>query len=243
MNRAPLAATPILAISLTLMWSLGQLSAAGSSEPAFERVLAKSNNVAPPAYRAFRRLEGGLTNGSDKRGWLEAWTEYQPGRGFTFEVVGEGGSEYVRNKSLRAILASEQDLIARGKRLRASLDAKNYAFEDGGMTDDGLQRILMNPTKKSEGLIAGSLLIEPGSGLVTRIQGRLMKSPSFWLRDVEVTWKFAHIDGHVVPIEMTSTGRVRVFGRSNFRMVYDYVSIDGRSTGAGLKAALREEQP
>ena len=123
MNRAPLAATPILAISLTLMWSLGQLSAAGSAEPAFERVLAKSNTVAPPAYRAFRRLEGGLTN-SDKRGWLEAWTEYQPGRGFTFEVVGEGGSEYVRNKILRRMLTSEQDLIARGKRLRASLECE-----------------------------------------------------------------------------------------------------------------------
>jgi len=79
--------------------------------------------------------------------------------------------------------------------------------------------------------------------MLTRIQGRLMKSPSFWLRDVEVTWKFAHIGGHVVPIEMTSTGRVRVLGRSNFRMVYDYVSIDGRSTGAGLTATLREEQP
>ncbi len=243
MNRSPLAATPILAISFTLMWSLGQLSASGSADPGFERVLAKSNTVAPPAYRAFRRLEGGLTNGSDKRGWIEAWTEYQPGRGFTFEIIREGGSEYVRNKTLRTILTSEQDLIARGKRLRASLDAKNYMFEDGGMSDEGLQRILMNPIKKSDGLVAGSLWIEPGSGLLTRIQGRLMKSPSFWLRDVEVIWKFAHIGGHVVPIEMTSTGRVRVFGRSNFRMVYDYVSIDGRSTGAGLTTALREEQP
>ncbi len=242
-TRAPLAATPIVAISLALMWSLGQVPAAGSSEQGFEHVLSKSNAVAPPAYRAFRRLEGGLTNSADRRGWLEAWTEYQPGRGFTFEVVGEGGSEYVRNKTLRTILTSEQDLIARGKRLRASLDAKNYVFEDGGLTDGGLQRILMNPIKKSDGLVHGSLWIEPGSGLITRIQGRLMKSPSFWLRDVEVTWKFAHVDGHVVPIEMTSTGRVRMFGRSNFRMVYDYVSIDGRSTGTGLKAALREEQP
>jgi hypothetical protein len=242
-TRAPLAATPIVAISLALMWSLGQVSAAGSAEQRFERLLAKSNSVAPPAYRAFRRLEGGLTNNPDKRGWLEVWTEYQPGRGFTFEVVREGGSEYIRNKTLRTMLATEQDLIARGKRLRASLDANNYAFEDGGVTDGGLQRILMNPRKKSDGLVQGSLLIEPGSGLITSMQGRLMKSPSFWLRDVDVNWKFAHVGTHVVPIEMTSTGRVRMFGRSNFRMVYEYDSIDGRSTGTALKAALREEQP
>lgn len=231
---------PIVATGFALLCSLGPLAATGASDPTFERVLAKSNGVALPAYRAFRRLEGGLT-GSDKRGWLEAWTEYQPGRGFTFDVIREGGSEYVRNKILRKILATEQELIARGKRLRASLEAKNYLFEDGGVTEEGFQRIVLTPAKKSDGLVNGSVFLRPDSGLVARIQGRLVKSPSFWLRDVDVTWRFAEVGGHVVPIEMTSTGRVRMFGRSNFRMVYDYVSINGRPTDAGLKAALRDE--
>ncbi|HUQ88134.1 MAG TPA: hypothetical protein VM096_11280 [Vicinamibacterales bacterium] len=224
------------------MASLGQSTAAGSTEQQFERVFAKFNTVAPPSYRAFRRLEGGVAN-SDKNGWLEAWTEYTPGGGFSFNVVNEGGSDYVRNKVLRGMLTSEQQLIAAGKRVRTSLDAKNYTFEDGGITESGLHRILMVPSKKSDGLVDGSVYLDPESGLVTRIQGRLVKSPSFWVRDVDVAWKFAHVAGHVVPVEMTSTGRVRMFGRSSFRMVYDYVSIDGRSTGAGLRAALREEQP
>lgn len=231
-----------MALALTGMWSIGHAAADDPAAPAFERVLAKSNNVAPPPYRAFRRLEGGLANSPDKRGWIEAWTEYQPGRGFTFEVVGEGGSEYVRNKTLRTLLAAEQDLIARGKRVRASLDSKNYAFADGGITDAGLRRILMNPVKKSEGLVDGSLFIDPESGLLTKIQGRLMKSPSFWLRDVDVTWRFAHVEGHVVPIEMSSTGRVRMFGRSNFKMTYDYASIDGRAISMGLRASLQDER-
>jgi len=231
-----------MALALTGMWSVGHAAADDPATPGFERVLARSNNVAPPPYRAFRRLEGGITDSADKRGWIEAWTEYQPGRGFTFEVVREGGSEYVRNKTLRTMLAAEQKLIASGKRVRASLDSKNYAFEDGGITDGGLRRILMNPVKKSEGLVDGSLFVDPDSGLVTKIQGRLLKSPSFWLRDVNVTWKFAHVGGHVVPIEMSSTGRVRMFGRSNFRMTYDYASIDGRPTSKGLRASAQDEQ-
>jgi hypothetical protein len=224
-----------------MLWVQGDLTASGSATQAFELVLAKSNTVTPPPYRALRRIEGGLT-GDDKRGWLEAWTEFRPGRGFTYEVVREGGSEYVRDKILRRILEGEQDLIARGKRLRASLESKNYVFEDGGMTDGGLQRILLKPAKKSDGLVNGSLLLEPETGLVTRIQGRLVKSPSFWLRDVDVSWKFAHVGGHVVPVEMTSTGRVRMFGRSSFKMSYEYVSIDGRPTGASLAAALRDDR-
>ena len=215
------------------------MSASTAADPVFEQVLAKSNTVAPPPYRAFRRMEGGLID-SDKRGWIEAWTEYTPGRGFTYEVVREGGSEYVRNKILRGMLVSEQKLIAGGKRLHASLESMNYRFEDGGMADGGLQRVLLKPAKKSDGILNGSVLVDPESGLMTRIEGRLVKSPSFWLRDVDVTYKYAHVGDRVVPVEMTSTGRVRMFGRSNFRMVYDYESIDGRPTT--LKASLRDEQ-
>jgi hypothetical protein len=239
-SKRSLAAGSILAAALTGMWSARELSAVGQAEAMFERVLAPSNKITPPPYRALRRMEGGLSS-SDRRGWLEVWTEYQPGRGFTFEVVREGGSEYVRNKILRGMLASEQELIANGRRLRASLEAKNYRFEDGGLTENGLQRVLLIPAKKSDGIVKGSLLVEPDSGRLARIEGRLVKSPSFWLRDVDVTWKFAQLGGHVVPIEMTSTGRVRMFGRSNFRMTYDYATIDGRPANA-LSAEIRDER-
>ncbi len=229
----------IVALALTGMWRAEQLSASDPAELTFERVLAASNTVAPPPYRALRRMEGGI-NDSEKRGWVEAWTEYNPVRGFTYEVIREGGSDYVRNKVLRGMLVSEQNLIATGKRLRASLEAKNYVFEDGGMTDTGLQRVVLKPAKKSDGILNGSLLLDPRSGFITRLEGRLVKSPSFWVRDVDLTYKFAHIGGHVVPVEMSSTGRVRMFGRSSFRMVYDYVSIDGQPTS--LKASLRDDQ-
>jgi hypothetical protein len=237
---ARFAATPFVAIAFTFLWSSGYLSATGSTTPSFEQVLAKSNAVTPPSYRALRRLEGGLSS-QDKRGWLEAWTEFQPGRGFRYEVVREGGSEYVRNKIFRQMLETEQELIASGRRLRASLELKNYNFEDGGTTGDGLQRILLKPVKKSDGIVDGSALLDPRTGLVTMIQGRLVKSPSFWVRDVDVTWKFACVGGHIVPVEMTSTGRVRMFGRSNFRMTYEYVSIEGRPAGDGVKASAQDQ--
>lgn len=224
----------------TFLVSFGHVSASNSSTEQFERVLAKSNGVAPAPYRALRRLEGGLID-SDKRGWLEAWTQYQPGRGFTYEVVREGGSDYVRDKILRHMLESEQEIVAAGKRLHSSLEDKNYEFGDGGMTDNGLQRILLKPVKKSDGLVTGNVLLDPTTGFITRIHGRLVKNPSFWLRDVDVTWRFATINGHLVPIEMSSTGRVRMFGRSNFKMTYDYVSIGGQPANSrALKASLQE---
>ena len=230
---------PLLAACAAVLASLVQILAASSqSDPSIERVVERFNSVAPPAYRAFRRLEGGLST-SSKQGWLEAWTEFVPGRGFTYEVVREGGHEYVRNKVLRGLLSSEQDLITRGYPLRAQFVAKNYSFSDGGATEGGLQRILLKPNRKSDGIVNGSLLLDTEAGALVRIEGRLLKSPSFWLRDVDVTWKYANMAGHDLPVEMISSGRVRIFGRSTFKMIYDYVSIDGRPITDEMKAAFR----
>jgi len=239
-SRTPLRAAPFVALSFLLLWSFGQVPVSGSSEPDIQRVLARFNTSAPPAYRAFRRMDAGLTDSESRQGWLEVFTEFTPGRGLTFEVVREGGSDYVRNKVLRRLLESEQDLLANGKPLRASLEPKNYNFEDGGATDDGLQRVVLKAARKSDGIVNGSLFVNPETGYVTRMEGRLVKSPSFWVRDVDVVWKFAHLAGHIVPVEMTTTGRVRMFGRSNFKMVYDYVSVDGQSSGLPAPQAFRQ---
>jgi len=110
------------------------------------------------------------------------------------------------------------------------------------MTESGLQRILLIPAKKSDGIVNGSVLVDPDTGFITQLKGRLVKSPSFWVRDIDVTYKFACVGGHLVPVEMTSTGRVRLFGRSHFKMTYDYVSIDGRTMSSrALKASLQEQ--
>jgi hypothetical protein len=232
---------PLVAAGFALLWSVGHLSATPAPNLPFQQVFASVNTGAPPAYRAFRRLDAGIP-GSTKQGWLEAWTEFQPGRGFTFDVTSEGGHEYVRNKVLRNLLKSEQELLARGKPLRAALEARNYEFEDGGLTEAGLQRVVLKPVRKSDGIVNGILLYEPEAGYVSRIEGRLLKSPSFWVRDVDVTWKYAKLSGHVLPVEMTTVGRVRLFGRSTFRMTYDYASIDGRPANARLSAESRDQR-
>lgn len=220
---------------------LGADALAGQAEPGLERAVSRFNTIAPPAYRAFRRLEGGLT-GSSRHGWLEAWTEFVPGRGFTYEVVREGGHEYVRHKVLRNLLSSEQDLIARGQPLRALLVAKNYDFQDGGVIESGLHRIVLKPVRKSDGIINGTLLMDAAAGSLVRLEGRLLKSPSFWLRDVDVTWRYVSLGGHDLPVEMISAGRVRLFGRSTFKMSYDYVTIDGRPISDGMKTTLRDHR-
>ena len=225
-----------LAISLVLLWTAGAILA-DSTDGDLDRVVARANTTEQNVYRAYRRLEAG--NGDSRQGWLEAWTEVTPGRGLTYEIVGEGGNDYIRNKVLRDVLKSEQKLVADGQPVRASLSAANYTFADGGTTESGLRRVLLTPLRKAHGIIEGSVFIDPADGRLARIEGRLVKNPSFWLRNVDVVWKYARLGGAVVPVEVSSTGKVRLFGASSFKMVYDYESIAGRAVASSGTLARR----
>lgn len=230
---------PLLTSGVVLVWSVEPRADAGTADNQLIHILERFNAPAPPPYRAFRRLEAG-DPGKGKYGWMEVWTQYEPGTGFSFEVVREGGYEYVRSKVLRGVLRGEQKLIAEGKPLRAQFVARNYSFENGGVTDGGLMRVLLHPARKSHGIVHGSALVEPESGGLVRIEGRLVKSPSFWVRDVDVIWKFAQIGSAVVPVELSSSARVRFYGRSSFKMTYDYVSVSGRRVGGPWQTARRD---
>ena len=236
-------AVPLLSIAMMVLWSFAP-TAADETGPTsqFDAILAKFNEGPPPAYKAFRRLEAG-TPGSAKHGWMEVWTEHRPGAGFSYTIVREGGYDYVRNKILRGVLKGEADLVANGQPLRAPLVARNYEIADGGVTESGLMRLLLHPARKSEGIVRGSALVEPdGGGAVVRIEGRLVKSPSFWVRDVDVTWKFTRFGDAIVPTQLASSARVVFYGRQPFRMTYDSEMVDGRRVPSTIRAALQDER-
>lgn len=228
-----------MALSLVLLWTAGAILADSKAAGDLDRVIARANSTGRPAYRAFRRLEAS-TASSSRQAWLEAWTELTPGRGFSFEVVAEGGHEYIRNKVLRDMLEKEQTLIATGQPLRPPLVASNYAFDDGGADEAGLLRVLLKPLRKAHGIVNGSVLIDPTDARLVRIQGRLVKNPSFWVRNVDAVWQYARLGDAIMPVEFSSTAKVRLFGSANFRMQYDYVSIDGRAVESPRKLARRD---
>ena len=230
-----------VAISLVLLWTGSALLAGPSSVGDLERVIARADSFGRPTYRAFRRLEAG-TVGSSRHAWLETWTSLTADHDFRFEVVAEGGNEYIRNKVLRDMLEREQMLIAKGQPIRASLVAANYVFGDGGADEAGLLRVLLKPLRKAPGIVDGSVLIDPADARLVQVQGRLVKNPSFWVRNVDVMWKYERLGHAIVPIEFSSTAKVRFFGMANFRMQYDYVSIDGRAVESPRRLARPAKQ-
>ncbi|MCC7417109.1 MAG: hypothetical protein IT176_08195 [Acidobacteria bacterium] len=199
-----------------------------------ERVVSR-DDPPPTQYRALRRLEAE----SDKLGgsaWLEAWTEADPEDGFRYQIVGEGGSGFVRGKVLKPWLENEKKMWANGDPERAALTHANYTFTDRGLAPDGLAWIDIKPRRKDLLLVEGAIFVNPEDGDLVRIEGRLSKTPSFWTRRVEVVRRYERIAGVRVPVAIESIANVLIAGRSTFKMTYHYETINHEVVGSPVPA-------
>ena len=195
-----------------------------SSDDSIDRFLA--NAPRQPDYRGTRHLEA--ENGG-RRGWLDVTTEYAPDAGFRYQITAEGGgSDYIRKKVLKAVLDGERGVVAAGEDTRSSLARANYNFRPNGIGDDGLARVLLAPRRKERALVAGMMLLRPDQGELVRVEGRLAKNPSFWVRNVDIVRKYERIGGVVVPVSMDSKAHIRFLGAATFRMTYKYSEINGQ---------------
>lgn len=194
------------------------------ADHSIKQFLAQDDTQRP--YRAVRRLEA--QNGR-RKGWIEAITEYSPKTGFRYEITAEGGSGYIRSKVLKAVLDGERDVIAKGETARSSLAHSNYTFQANGIDADGLANVLLSPRRKERVLVSGMMALNASDGALVRLQGRLAKSPSFWVKNVDIVRTYERIDGNVVPVALETKAQVRFRGEATLRMTYVYSEIDGRS--------------
>ena len=88
--------------------------------------------------------------------------------------------------------------------------------------------VAVEPRRKERALVNGTMFLRPDSGVLVRLQGRLAKSPSFWVKSVDIVRSYADIDGVVLPVALDSHAQVRLLGAATFRMTYQYQEIDGR---------------
>jgi hypothetical protein len=181
--------------------------------------------LVPSQYRATRHLEA---QGGGQRGWLDVATEFAPGSGMHYTITAQGGSGLIRSRILRSLLDEEQELIARGAADTVAIAHKNYEFGMEGTSTDGLQRVTLKPRRKERALIAGTMFLMPGDGELVRVEGKLAKSPSLWMKRVEVVRSYARINGILVPTSLDSIAHMRLLGRSSMRMAYRYTEIDNQ---------------
>jgi hypothetical protein len=211
-------------------------AANGETGSCVQRFLSKAD-VPLWQYRALRHLQA-RTDRFEKSAWLEAWTELDPVKGFQYEIVAEGGSDSIRDRVLKVALKGEQKAWATGEAERSDVTPANYAFESAGQ-ESGLLKLVLKPRRKDSFLLTGVAYLSPDDVEIVRIEGSLVKTPSFWTRRVDVIKRYERVAGVMVPISLESIAQVRMIGPSNFVMTYEYESVNGQPVGGNLTAKTR----
>lgn len=211
-----------------------QILAAEAPDPlavsALQKFLARP--VIARQYCASRSLEA---SGGGQRGWIEVKTSFAPASGFAYQVTSEGGSGYIRKRVLRSLLDEEQRLLALNS-TSAAITPANYRFRPGGLTDEGLAVIALQPLRKDRSLIAGQMLLTRDEGQLVRLEGRLAKNPSFWVSRVNLVRSYRSVNGVFLPVSLETTAQLRFLGSSKLGMTYRYSEVDERTVseeGAG----------
>ncbi len=199
------------------------------SSPSLQRFLSTGDAGHIP-YRALRHLEA-HNDKFDKSGWLDVWTEVDAAGAFHYSVVAHGGSDYIRDHVMFPALETEQKMVEQHSTDRAALTPANYIFEDRGACGDGLVTFGVKPRRKDQLLVDGSMFVRPDDAELVRLEGQLVKPPSFWTRHVQIVRWYDRIAGVRMPIATESVATLLIAGRSTFRMTYDYESVNGQRVG------------
>jgi hypothetical protein len=218
---------------------------------------AASNQAQLPAlreapltqYRAFRKMHA-RNERFNQEAWIEVWTELD-GSSFSYEITSERGSEYTRNKVLRALLAREQELVNKGEAGRAEISQDNYLFEESALpSDTEFRYVLLKPKRKDMLLVDGRMVLNPEGTELIRVEGTLAKNPSFWTSTVNIVRDFAVVGGVRVPVSTATVAKLKFAGQAHLDVRYQYETINGhpvelasahRATGSPVStvAAIR----
>ena len=177
-------------------------------------------------YRAIRHLDA-RNDRFNLVASLDAETELSPDGRFKYSIIRESGSDYIRRKVMKALLENEADMAASGDQSRYAVNGANYVVAGGESVSDGTVKLFAKPRRRDLGLIEGAVFVTSDDADIVRVEGRLVKTPSFWTTRVDLVRSYARIDGIRVPVRLDTTAHIRVAGVSTLSMTYTYEMLNG----------------
>ena len=154
---------------------------------------------------------------SSQQGNFQLLRQYTAPNGLRFTPVRFTGDGFVKQNVITKLLQSEVEHVERGDGSRTALSEQNYKFSYKGREQvDGreVHVFQVKPRRKEPGLFKGRIYVDTLTGSLRRAEGRLVKSPSFFIKNVDFVQDYEDVAGFTLPVRMHSTAVTRVVGRA-----------------------------
>lgn len=192
-----------------------------------DAVLARFLARPDEPHRRLRVLRRMRAQGLGKEAFMDVRVAVDPEGGFRFRVEAEGGSRFLSDRAFRGMLQEEQEVYASHAADRTSFTADNYVLTAEGRGPDGLVRLRAVPRRAEAALLDGCFAVTADTADLVRAEGRLARSPSFWISRVDVVRHYRRIRGHRVQVRLESAAHMRLFGEVRIVVDFDYEMVDG----------------
>lgn len=152
-----------------------------------------------------------------------------------YSIQGTNGSA-VGQILVRRMLVGEADVER--KHLATDLSADNYDFRFIRQEEVVGQRcyvLELLPRRKEQYLLRGNLWVDAETYLPLRFEGAFAKSPSWWVRDVHLTFVYGDVGGMWLQTSTEAAADVRILGMSKMvsrDMKYKITELVATSSGA-----------
>ena len=180
---------------------------------AMQRV--QSGGRPPLPYVLIREYQLSSANRSGSSSHVVAEVDFMPPSSKNYKIQKFSGSDR-GEQVVRRLLDREVEATSDGVNDKTALNRDNYDFTYMGETilDGQACYVLgLKPTRRDNELISGQAWVDKSSFRVLRIEGDLVKSPSWWLKKVHVKLNFADLRGNWLQTNMEAMADVRILGR------------------------------
>jgi hypothetical protein len=208
---------------LVLYLAAGMASASaqtGNAAPNVEAIVARmaqaraGNRARLRPYIVTRDYKLFGKNGSKTKSEVIADVAFVPpdSKKYTIQETNGGG---LGQLIVRRMLESEAEVTKDYASTDISADNYDFRFireEEGSGQRDYVLELL--PRRKEKHLLRGDIWVDANTYLLRRFEGGLAKNPSWWVRDVRVTFVYGDVGGMWLQTASEATANVRILGRS-----------------------------
>ena len=185
------------------------------------------------AYSAVTVIRAELPDTS-QQGEFELQRKFEAPHTLQFTPVHFTGDGFVKSNVITRLLQSEVDHVQKDDPALTAISPTNYKFSYKGASNVENRMVhvfQVKPHKKRPGLFKGRIYLDAHTGTLVRVEGNVVKSPSFFVKHIEFLQDFADVQSFTLPIHIHSEAKARIVGRTIVDIFHrDYQPVPAATT-------------
>ncbi len=186
-------------------------------------------------YSAITDIHAELPSTS-QQGDFELQRHFSAPHTLEFTALHYTGDGFVKNNVITRLLQSEVDHVKQDDPALTAVSNANYKFSyrgSGVLNGRSVHVFNVKPRKKRAGLFKGKIFVDAYTGSLVRVEGSVVKSPSFFVKKIEFVQDYTDVGNFTFPTHIHSDAIARVIGRT----VVDIYHRDYQPVTAPMQSA------